>query len=152
MDDIPVFDPIFRTQSPVHSLLSQRSAKHGRHSASTNLTPPVIHLHDTLPVSQALFADAPRTHYNMPCSEIHRTWPSHAATHASIASCTIQQATKKNFARGGAAPNIQHIYTTLKPAGAPATSTLQHPTGHCQSHFAEVLDKQADLDFGPGSI
>ena len=84
MDDIPVFDPIFRTQSPVHCLLSQRLAKHGRHSASANLTPPVIHLHDTLPVSQALLADAPRTHYNMPCSEIHRTWPSHAARHASI--------------------------------------------------------------------
>ena len=84
MDDIPVFDPIFHTQSPVHSLLSQRLAKHGRHSASANLTPPVIHLHDTLPVSQTLFADAPCTHYNMPCSEIHRTLPSHAATHASI--------------------------------------------------------------------
>ena len=97
----------------------------------------------------------------------HRTQP---GMHRSIASCTIQQGTKKNFARGGAAPNTQHTctkknfarggaapntqhtYTSLKPSGLPATSTLQHPTGHCQSHLAEVLDKQAALDFGPGSI
>ena len=79
----------------------------------------------------------------------HRTQP---RMHRSIASCPIQQGTKKNFARGGAAPNTQHTYTSLKPSGLPATSTLQHPTGHCQSHLAEVLDKQAALDFGPGSI
>ena len=83
----------------------------------------------------------------------HRTQPRiHSSIHRSQHALFNTTGHQKNFARGGAAPNTQHIYISLKPTGLPPTSTLQHPKGHCQSHFAEVFHKPAALDFGPGSI
>ena len=139
--------------SPVHFMPSQGPTKHCSHSPSANPTSPVIHLHDTLAVSKAPFEHTPRKHYNMPCPDIHKTWPLHVGAHALIDHIMhYSSGHRKIFARGGGASNTQQIYTTLKAAGFPATSTLQHPTGHRQSHAAEVLDKKAALDFGPGSI
>ncbi len=54
--------------------------------------------------------------------------------------------------RGSAGSNTPQIYTTLKAARLPATSTLRHPSGYHKSHVAEVIDKKASLEFAPGSI
>ena len=58
----------------------------------------------------------------------------------------------KILSRGSAVPNIPQIYTSLNPIRFSATLMLQHPSGHCQSHAAQVPGKQTALDFAPGSI
>lgn len=70
---------------------------------TANDTPPVIHLHDALAVSKAMFSHGPCTHCKMPCPEIHRIWQSHAGNHSSISSCIIHKA-MKHFAKGKYSP------------------------------------------------
>ena len=74
-----------------------------------------------------------------------------ASIFPSSTSCIIHEATKI-FSRGSTAPNPPQIYTSLNPLRFSATSMLQHPSGHRQSHAAQVPGKQTALDLAPGSI
>ena len=71
--------------------------------------------------------------------------------HSWISSYIIHKA-RKIFCEVRAGTNTPEICISLKAAHSPATSTLQHPTGHRQSHDAEVLYEKAALDLAPGSI
>ena len=67
------------------------------------LRPLIIHLHEVLPDSKAMFAHGLRTHYKMSRPEILRTWQSHAGKHTTISSCIIHK-TRKHFAQGKCSP------------------------------------------------
>ena len=87
----------------------------------------------------------------VPRSTAHRTRTQSKHFSPSSTSCIIHELTKI-LSRGSTGPNTPQIYTSLNPLRFSATSMLQHPSGHCQSHAAQVPGKQTALDFAPGSI
>lgn len=125
-----------------------------KNMASANQTPSVIHLHDALAVSQLLLSDAPGTGFKTAWSKIHSASQWQAGKprsfHRSTYALFMRQ--NKNFARGSTAPDNQRFFISLKAVSWTPTSTLQYPTGHRQSHIAEVPDQKTALDFAPGSI
>ena len=142
--------PLSRAKSsPFHTFPLPQRKKHGGHQTTLARSPAArlaCYQSSTLctwswnTLQHALFPDPQ-----------HIALARKASIFPSSTSCIIHDPTKI-LSRGSTAPNTPQIYTSLNPLRFSATSMLQHPSGHCQSHAAQVPGKQTALDFAPGSI